>query len=252
MAGVPKPLLISLGAAAISLAVAASALGQVPSTQTFTTSQSEFTAGVRNQGWWSRQPTIVNSDSNANYVVSRGDGASEENFFTFDLRGLPQSCSVRAATLRLTRFEGSGTGTLTYQLWDVSTSAAVLNRNDGFSQTIAADLSSGTSFGSFAVDSASSLDKAEILSFPLNAAGITAVSAARGGFFSIGGALSTVDNGFLFGFSNNGGTQELVLDCGSTPTRTAECKTGGWRSFAIFKNQGQCISFVLHSASRSS
>jgi hypothetical protein len=140
MAGGPKPFLTAVGAGAIALAVATSAFGQEPSTQTFTTSQSEFTAGVRNQGWWSGQPTILNDDSNANYVASRGDGASEENFFTFDLRGLRASCAVRAATLRLTRFEGSGTGVLSYQLWDVSTPAAILNRNDGYSPTIAGDL----------------------------------------------------------------------------------------------------------------
>jgi hypothetical protein len=244
MAGGPKPFLTALGAGAIAVAVATSAFGQVPSTQTFTTSQSEFTAGVRNQGWWSGQPTILNDDSNANYVASRGDGASEENFFTFDLRGLRPSCAVRAATLRLTRFEGSGTGVLSYQLWDVSTPAATLNRNDGFSPTIAGDLSSGTSFGRFAVDSAGSLARDEVLSFPLNAAGVAAVSAARGGFFSIGGALSVSDNGFLFGFSGNAGTQELLVGCRSMPTTTAQCKNGGWRTFGVFKNQGDCVSYV--------
>jgi hypothetical protein len=46
---------------------------------------------------------------------------------------------VRSVTLRLTRFQGSGTGILTYGLWDVSTPATTLNRNDGFSPAIAAD-----------------------------------------------------------------------------------------------------------------
>lgn len=231
------------GVAWAVLVLAAPAAAHAVTTQTFTTSQSEFTAGVRNQGWWSGQPNVLNSDSNANYIASRGDGASEENFFTFDLRGLRASCTVQAATLRLTRFEGSGTGVLTYRLWDVSTPPAILNRNDGFSPAIAADLSSGTSFGSFPVDSALSLARDELLSFPLNAAGIAAVAAARGAFFSIGGALSVSDNGFLFGFSGTGGTQELVVSCDSMPTTTAQCKNGGWRNYG-FKNQGQCVAFV--------
>ena len=29
-----------------------------------------------------------------------------------------------------------------------------------------------------------------------------------------------------------------------TPTSKGQCKTGGWRSFPGFKNQGDCVSFV--------
>jgi hypothetical protein len=94
------------------------------------------------------------------------------------------------------------------------------------------------------VNSDTSLPRDEVLSFPLNAAGLAAISTARGGFFSIGGALSPSDNGFLFGFSGNSGTQELVITCGALPRQTAQCKNGGWRSFGVFKNQGDCVSFV--------
>jgi hypothetical protein len=34
----------------------------------------------------------------------------------------------------------------------------------------------------------------------------------------------------------------------SEPTSIAQCKSGGWRSFPQFKNQGQCIVFVNHGA----
>src|SRR5205814_10339282 len=30
------------------------------------------------------------------------------------------------------------------------------------------------------------------------------------------------------------------------PTTKSQCKTGGWRNFSLFKNQGQCISCVAH------
>jgi hypothetical protein len=35
-----------------------------------------------------------------------------------------------------------------------------------------------------------------------------------------------------------------VVDAPPLPTSTAQCKNGGWRSFGVFKNQGDCISFV--------
>ena len=33
-----------------------------------------------------------------------------------------------------------------------------------------------------------------------------------------------------------------------TPTTKEQCKKGGWRSFGIFKNQGDCVGFVTHQA----
>jgi hypothetical protein len=30
----------------------------------------------------------------------------------------------------------------------------------------------------------------------------------------------------------------------SLPTSKEQCKKGGWRSFGVFKNQGDCVSFV--------
>ena len=35
-----------------------------------------------------------------------------------------------------------------------------------------------------------------------------------------------------------------VIDAPSLPTFKDECKNGGWRSFGVFKNQGDCVSFV--------
>jgi hypothetical protein len=36
----------------------------------------------------------------------------------------------------------------------------------------------------------------------------------------------------------------VVTDAQTTPTSKAQCKNGGWRNFASFKNQGDCVSFV--------
>jgi hypothetical protein len=32
------------------------------------------------------------------------------------------------------------------------------------------------------------------------------------------------------------------------PTSKDQCKNGGWRDFGVFKNQGDCVSFVVHQA----
>jgi hypothetical protein len=36
----------------------------------------------------------------------------------------------------------------------------------------------------------------------------------------------------------------VVVDAPPLPTSKAQCKEGGWRNFGIFKNQGDCVSFV--------
>jgi hypothetical protein len=228
---------------AIVAAVPGPAAAQGVATQTFTTSQSEFTPGVKNQGWWS--PTASNLDANDNYFVGRsslGPPGSEQlhrNFFTFDLSS---ACRASSVTLQLTRF--GQTGPLTYSLFEVSTPAATLNANTGTGQTIFDDLGTGTSFGSFPAPGGQEFD---LLSFPLNAAGVAAFNAARGGFFSIGGwtpDLASSGESFLFGGSEVvfAGTQQLVVTC--LPTTKDECKNGGWKSYGVFKNQGDCVSFV--------
>jgi hypothetical protein len=36
----------------------------------------------------------------------------------------------------------------------------------------------------------------------------------------------------------------VVVDAPPLPTSKDECKDGGWQSFGVFKNQGDCVSFV--------
>jgi hypothetical protein len=36
----------------------------------------------------------------------------------------------------------------------------------------------------------------------------------------------------------------VVSDAKSLPTTKDQCKNGGWRSYNVFKNQGDCVSFV--------
>jgi hypothetical protein len=222
-------------AVAVALAPAGPAAAQAVTTQTFTTSQSEFTPGVRNQGWWS--PNATNEDHNASYVVGHVGDDVFRNFFTFDVSS---ACAASNVTLYLTR--SVQTGPLTYEVFDVSTPAATLNANDGASGAIFNDLGTGTSFGSFPVAAGGEDD---VLSFPLNAQGVAAFNAARGGLFSIGGSTPNVaglGDHYLYGVSGGSGTQQLVISC--LPATKDQCKNGGWRNFPGFKNEGDCVSFV--------
>jgi hypothetical protein len=36
----------------------------------------------------------------------------------------------------------------------------------------------------------------------------------------------------------------VVIDAPKLPTATSQCKNGGWQTYGIFKNQGDCVSFV--------
>ena len=40
----------------------------------------------------------------------------------------------------------------------------------------------------------------------------------------------------------------VVTDTRTFPTSKDDCKNGGWQTFGIFKNQGDCVSFVRHQA----
>jgi hypothetical protein len=36
----------------------------------------------------------------------------------------------------------------------------------------------------------------------------------------------------------------VVVDAASLPTSKEQCKNGGWQTYGVFKNQGDCVSFV--------
>lgn len=184
----------------------------------FDTSSSRFDQGAKNQGWWSS--TVPNDTLNDNYLVGRLDSSRiHRNFFTFDLSSLSLSeRTLTAASLELTRFSFAGDATgETYGLFDVSTDAATLNNNNGLNPGIFNDLGSGTSYGTFGV-APYDHSPTETLRFELNQAALRDISAATGGFFSIGGALLSMGGGgqsgreFLMGNSQLFGTQRLVLD----------------------------------------
>lgn len=227
--------------------------------QVFTTSQSEFLPGSRNQGWWASGGRAANYDLNDNYLVGRccssGPRSSYRDFFTFDLSSL--TGVPVAARLEVTRFlSESRSVTETLGFFEVSTDAATLNRNGpAQSRAIFDDLGSGTSYGQFEVATAG--DPQEVLSFPLNSVAVSRIARARRGFFSIGGSLLSlehgddVDNYFASSSSDldEASIQRLVMDVAVTPRTAQDCKNGGWQTLVDssgkrFSNQGRCVSFV--------
>jgi len=186
----------------------------------FDTSDSQFDAGVDNQGWWS--DTRESRDENDSYAI--GISPDEEifhNFFTFDLSSL--AYPVLSATLELTRFMyASSADSEVLGLFDVSTDAVNLNNNTAINLTIFNDLGTGASYGEF--DILSEGLETDILTFELNASAIGDINAAMGGWFSIGGTLlspgSPVGDGTegVFGTSNGSGVQRLVLEVVPEPT----------------------------------
>jgi hypothetical protein len=48
----------------------------------------------------------------------------------------------------------------------------------------------------------------------------------------------------FLGFLGAEGTEITVRDAPRLPTTKPECKNGGWKTYGVFKNQGDCVSFV--------
>jgi hypothetical protein len=176
---------------------------------TFNTSDSQFDAGIDNQGFWSA--TLANADNNTSYQTGNSAGSITRSFFTFDLSGLNLSGQqVTAATLELRRYGYSGDASETVQFFDVSTAAATLNNNTGTSATIFNDLGTGTSYGAFSISSSGLTT--DLLSFGLNASALANVAAAAGSFFSIGGTCDTCSTSQNFFQASSGtGIQRLVV-----------------------------------------
>jgi len=183
-------------AAALSLSALATA-----APLTLATSQSEFQAGVLNQGWWSTT-TANNNAWNDNHFTGGYD--TFRSFYTFDLTGV--TGTITGATLRVMR--GDQDGDATISLWDVSTAANVVNQNyQLINNDIFTDLGSGKTYGSDVVQGGSYYST---ISLTLEAAALDDLNAAKGGFFTIGAKLDPSQGGYLFA-GTGGDTSYLDL-----------------------------------------
>jgi hypothetical protein len=139
-----------------------------------------------------------------NYVAGDYGLGPRRSYFTFSLVGVPASGGgITGATLSVTN-PASGAGTARpYTLWNVATPAAALEADDlGDAAGIAiyTDLGSGTTLGSVTPATLATTP----IDVPLNAFGISALNAARGGTISLGGDLTgaVASNDWMFGSSD--------------------------------------------------
>ncbi|MEM7409619.1 MAG: PEP-CTERM sorting domain-containing protein [Myxococcota bacterium] len=149
------------------------------------------------------------------FVRSLGDGGNfsggvptalevQRNYHIFDLSGLAAGQTITGATLLLNHPSNSysstgGDPTETVEFFDVSTSFADLrnpdeSQPDAVLDAIFADLGSGTSYGSFTASPASN---GTVESIVLNAAALSALNAAIGFEWAIGGAITSFDETFF-------------------------------------------------------
>ena len=182
----------------------------------FPTWEGAFDRSTDNQGWYS--DTEPSSDLTDNYFVGSppGNPGVFRDFFTFDLSRLDGQ--VQAATLVVRRYRGTGDATEVLGLFSVATGARRLNNNSGVHEDIFRDLGAGQSYGRFSV---STVGRPEgLVHLKLNQAAIADINAARGTYFSVGGALLTDDgNGDgLFGYSRGEGVQWLVVQLRERPS----------------------------------
>jgi hypothetical protein len=255
---------MGVAVALLGMAGATSGTASAAITQTFTTAQSPFpslygSGAVPNQGTCTSDagPSRATCLPRGPYDVYSARG-SQDNFFTFDLRS---SCVASAVTLRLVRgsevYLGGTLGTSDYTFREVTTPAEVVNVPGGYpfsplpffedSERISQDLRDGPIYGGGPYPDGSPRD---VLSFPLNDAGVSGFNAARGWFFTVGGSgggryfldgAGNLRRNPIFGGVTDPGT--LVATC-ALPTSKEQCKKGGWQSYGVFKNQGDCVSFV--------
>ena len=182
-----------------------------------------------NRGWYESDGTtetgfLINDAPSNNYIAGRYCNFDEvtgallghfefHNFFVFDLTG--RTTPVTAASLRLLipLDAASGPGAIGYQspfpsdvytLFDVNTPLSTLQAGINLTSAFA-DLGGGVSYGSRVITSS---DIATQITINLNPAGLAAVNANLGGFFVVGGAVTTLDrtqpmDQVVFAFSHN-------------------------------------------------
>jgi hypothetical protein len=173
----------------LSLIVAVGLIGSASAAFILSTAQNEFVSGTYNQGWYSDEFTNVNSNDNYSVGRSYPFGTSQpvnyRNYFTFFIPYF--SDQISEATLTLQRFLSEGS--ITYTLFQVSKDASELNLGKStFNIATYNDLGDGISYGSF--PNFYNGNSNDLLSFSLNAAGLSAITDSQGKYFSIGGSIT--------------------------------------------------------------
>jgi hypothetical protein len=195
------------------------------------TSASAATINAIDSGWYSAAGTHI--AQNQNYIAGESaDDDERRNFLVFDLTALTSEITSASLLLynpdnALPALKGyvSPDPTETYRLHQVDTAIATLTASNvgAAGMQIFDDLGTGTVFGERVVSAA---DNGTTVAIALNADGIAALNAARGGLFAVGGAISTLGSPgaeYVFGFSvaiGNPDVRQLELETASVPEPT--------------------------------
>jgi hypothetical protein len=160
-------------------------------------------------GWYSEAG--AHTAQNQNYLTGDLSGSGRRSFFVFDLTAVANEIVNASVQLynpdnALPALRGyvSPDATETFRLYDVSTPVASLTASSAAGPAGVAvfdDLGSGSVFGERVVSVA---DNGTTVSVALNADGLAALNAARGGLFALGGALTSLGafgDEYVFGFS---------------------------------------------------
>lgn len=191
-------------------------------TAAFDTSASRFRPGLDNQGTVfgdAQDPDVGywNGKLDAAYAVGFEWAHPYElrNHFTFDLSSLtPGSASGAVLVLRNGNDWSYGPGGL-FRIREVVTGAEALNLRTARAQSVYADLGTGPVYGAKRIIEPTTTGP--VVRIRLNDAGVAAINAAAGGFFSVGGRLTNrnVDpqegNSFLWRNSSSYGVQRLLV-----------------------------------------
>lgn len=165
-------------------------------TYSFSTADSQFDAGVNNQGFWSDGYPGSDNDDDVTTGYSLYPDITR-SFFTFDLSGFTLAANEEIVGARFSgntsQIDGTSVGTVTF--FDVSTDAVTLNNNSGLSASIFEDLGTGNQYGSldFFGGGPTSVDYFTAyndFSIALNGFFLADAAAAQGNFLSIGGSVT--------------------------------------------------------------
>ena len=194
------------------------------------TSASAATINATDSGWYSAAGMHV--AQNQNYIGGDVTGSERRNFVVFDLTAV--ASEITSASVLLYNPDNALPGlrgyvspdpTETYQLHQVDTAIATLTASNvgAAGMQIFDDLGTGTLFGERVMSAA---DNGTTVAIALNADGLAALNAARGGLFAVGGAISTLGSfgdEYVFGFSvsiGNPDVRQLAFETASVPEPT--------------------------------
>lgn len=156
----------------------------------------------------------IHDAANTNHITGVEPGLVYHGFLVFDI---PAGAGFASVQLSIPT-AGVDSGPNTLELYDVSTSAATVRAGAVAGPAgiaIHNDLGSGTLLGA-----APGLTGSSVASVNLNAAGVAAVNAARGGPLVIGMRNGTVESAadFIFGVSAIGPIQLIATPLAPVPT----------------------------------